>query len=300
MLKNNARRVRGRHLLVIGALALSSSACDVAPLAQSSMPAEESPAATDRSVTAGPDDGNDGEAQPAGSAKGDVTSPAPDSFDTITSGPEQILTGDLASYVWTSNDFQGSYTRKVAGAHDRYLVTLDQSAGGFDTDVVKDGHPVTWVDDLAPGLAVSATIDVTMETEGDGMWWAGPKFTVHDETTFQGFDGDYENYIVENASLTPQEFAERMFGNARYLGETQHDGATYKHYLATHGSGWEQFWSVRQDFRTSGTVTVSPHLRMWRDNGMANEYVLIQKPANVETYGRVAGDIEISEPTYTP
>lgn len=228
------------------------------------------------------------------------STPPPTTYETASSGREQILTGDYASYVWVSDQFAGSWTRKVAGDHDRYLVTLNQTAGGLDTDIVRHDHPVQRVDELSADLTVSATTDVRLQTQGDGMWWAGPKFTVHDETSFQGFSGDYENYIIENASLSPDAFAERMFKNSTYLGETQVDGATYKHYLSTLRAGWEQYWAVRQQYRTAGEVSVSPHLQKWRDSGMANDFVLIQKPANIETYGAVTGEIEISSPTYTP
>lgn len=335
MLEDPGMRSAGlRRVVVLAVLALAATACDVAPAGERMAPpvpaetppvqvdvvddgsgddaeprSEEVPA--DDAGTASPPEGADtapsGETdQPAdttpdeaGAQEADTTSTTP--FHTTTSGPEQVLTGDYASYVWTSDRFAGSWTRSVAGAHDRYLIELDQSAGGFDTDVVRHGHPVQRVDELDPGLTVAATIDVRLRTEGDGMWWAGPKFTVHDETTFQGFDGDYENYIVENASMSPEAFAERMFGGAQYLGETQQDGATYKHYLQSHGSGtWEQYWSVRQEFRDSGQVTVVPHLRKWRDSGMANEFVLIQKPANVETYGPMSGEVEITDPSYRP
>lgn len=285
--------------------ALPGNDASAAPTAGTPTPTDVDPPTTTTSATepsdapsTSPTSTPSGTSAPSAPLETSPSSSLP--FDTVTSDDGYIDTGEFASQIWKSDEFQGSFTRSIRGDHEDYLVTLEQSAGGFDTGIDRHLPPVTRVDEVDPARTVSARIDVRVQTQGDGQWWAGPKVTVHALPEFRGFEGDYENYIVENASLPPDAFAERMFRGSTYLGETQQDGATYKHYLSQHPGGWEQYWAVRQTYRTDGTVSLVPHLQTWRENGMANDFVVLQKPANFETYGAVSGEVEFTAPTYAP
>lgn len=197
---------------------------------------------------------------------------------------ENIDTGLHNLPVWTSDSFEGTFCRKIIGDVDYLEITINENAGGFDTAVTINNSP-TLVDDIAPGLMVSATIKV--ELENSGNWWVGPKFSVREDVS-QGLEGNYENYVVENASRTPEEYDERLTRNdGIYLGETNQNGSIYKHYVKPHRT-WDQYWAIRQDYRESGTVSLNPILEMWRNNNLPNEYLRTIR-VNIETSGPVNG-----------
>lgn len=79
-----------------------------------------------------------------------------------------------------------------------------------------------------------------------------------------------EYYIIENfGSYDPS-------SNAEHFGTVEADGGTYEIYRSLRenqpsiegtATFW-QYWSVRTEKRTSGTVTVKPHFDAWAANGL--------------------------------
>lgn len=79
-----------------------------------------------------------------------------------------------------------------------------------------------------------------------------------------------EYYIVENLG----EYDPGSAGT--YKGTVESDGSTYKIYTAERTnaasiegtSTFTQFWSIREDTRSSGTVTTTNHFNAWESLGM--------------------------------
>ena len=208
-------------------------------------------------------------------------------FIHIGANIQPWIPGSYYSTVWTSNDFNGNFQRQITGDGEYSQVNIDVETGGFDTGMERINNQVR-VDELDSQVKVSSTIDVNLD--GSGFWWAGPKLWIN----YPNQD-KYENYVVENASTSPSEYHETFTNKStsRYLGETTHDGSVYKHYYNEHNT-WVQFWAVRQDYRSTGSVSLKPILNMWRGNGLPNEY-LNNARANVETYGEIAGTVDMSQ-----
>ncbi|WP_299184340.1 glycoside hydrolase family 11 protein [uncultured Aquimarina sp.] len=196
-----------------------------------------------------------------------------------------LATGVHRLPVWTSDAFNGSFCRKYQGDLDFLKITLNQTAGGFDAAVAIT-NPQTLVDNIKSNLTVSSTVNIHLE--GEGNWWVGPKFSVK-ENISQGLEGNYENYVIENASRTPEEYHERFSSQGIYLGKTRQDGSTYRHYVTTHKT-WEQYWAIRQNYRERGSVSINPILELWRNNGLPNEYLRTIR-VNVETSKEIKGTI---------
>ncbi len=218
--------------------------------------------------------------------------PQPDTRSNCTD--ERLELGTRGSPVWTSGAFEGTFCRDIVGDGESLTLTLDAKDGGFDTAIVSEYNP-SRVDDLrTTPLPVSAT--VAPEFSGSGNWWIGPKFSVREEVG-QGLEGNYENYIVENASRTPEEYHERLTSEdgGTYLGETRQDGGVYRHYLVPHPyQPWEQFWAVRQVYRESGAVDLALILEKWRANGLPDQ-LIPQWRVNVETSGEIAGTLVMKD-----
>ena len=123
----------------------------------------------------------------------------------------------------------------------------------------------------------------------------GPKISVNwqgDESAKQNGDDWYENYIVEIASSTPDELHDIFTGDyfkAEVLPTTLIEGAKYRHYKIRFHEWW-QFWSVRQDYRSSGTTAIEPIVQVWLDAGLPPQRIFDGVKANVETYGPVKGE----------
>ena len=85
-------------------------------------------------------------------------------------------------------------------------------------------------------------------------------------------DFNTEYYIVENYSYDPC-----SVGGSQTVGSVTSDGSTYK--ICKHTqvnqpsiqgtSTFGQYFSVRQNKRTSGTVTVANHFAEWKKSGFS-------------------------------
>lgn len=204
---------------------------------------------------------------------------------------ERINIGDHKSSIWTKN-FNGTFCREITGDVENFKVDLDAKSGGFDTSIFRQNKAIRVDDVVNSRTKISSKIDVSRLDGSAGNWWVGPKFPVKEKVS-QGLPGNYENYVVENATRSPQEYHKRLtVRGGKYLGQTKQDGSRYKHYLRP-SKNFEQFWAVRQNYRSDGSVSMAPILNMWRKNGLPNQYMNIVK-TNVETQGKVKGTIEIS------
>lgn len=212
-------------------------------------------------------------------------------------GPEaKIEAGPYSSGVWISDVFQGNHCREMDTSGTTLYTYLLSNTGGFDTGIGRRNP--TLVDDLAPGLVVSAKTDHNLE--GEGNWWIGPKIGTR-PCQYSSLCPDifvsqwFENYVIENASRTPQEYEQRILNRpgGRYLGETFQDGSVYKHYFKPH-KDWGQYWAIRQNYRTSGDVNVKSIFDFWRQHGQPNDY-LVQIRMNFESSGNLCGSLLISD-----
>ncbi|MFC4699133.1 RICIN domain-containing protein [Glaciecola siphonariae] len=212
-----------------------------------------------------------------------------------SSGVDTIYSGNYASSAWQSAEFNGSKYRDLN--NNRVTISVDHSKGGFDASFAGT-FSIGKVDDVSSKFAVNASFSVS--GSGSGSWWYGPKVSVNwISGNPDGLAGWYENYIIDKASRTPKQMHDWLLndwdsGNPqnKYIGETTHDGATYKHYVF-YFSDWVQYWAVRQTYRNSGTTTLKPILNKWRQNGLPNKRVDGVK-FNVETHGENYRDFTIT------
>ncbi len=213
-------------------------------------------------------------------------------FDLKSCQLDLIRIGDHESTLWSDDEFDGHICREITGDVTDFSLTLDIEQGGFDTSIAAV-NPRIRVDEVESFGKMSSHVDV--ELDGSGAWWIGPKIDIRKNKS-GGTEGWYENYVVENASRSPQEYHERLTNDGgTYLGQTNHDGATYRHYFTPHPfDSWNQFWAIRQDYRTSGSVSMDTIIDMWRNNGLPNYYITILKN-NIETDGEVNGTVKMSE-----
>ena len=217
----------------------------------------------------------------AGSAK--------EAFDLTSCEKENVKLDNYNSPVWLGDTFEGSFCRGIIGDAEKFQVDIESTRGGFDTAIVRKNSALR-VDSLNSQTKVFSTIDVALN--GSGNWWVGPKFPIKEDVS-QGLSGNYENYIVENASRTPSEYHQRLTNQGNYLGQTYQDGSWYNHYYTKHNT-WGQFWAIRQNYRETGSVTLKPILNIWRNNGLPNKYISPLR-VNVETSGKVTGTVEMSD-----
>ena len=201
-----------------------------------------------------------------------------------TTGSETVYVQRFGTTAWESKDFEGSHKRVLSA--DDVLISMQNTTGGFDASF-SGNFTADTVDEVSPEFKVAAAFN----QEGKGEWWYGPKISVNwTNGDPDGMAGWYENYIIETATDSPNEMHARLLNDwepynpeNRYLGETQHDGSVYKHYLVYY-SQWVQYWAVRQDYRNEGTTSIYPILQKWRQNGLSNLKVDGVK-FNVETHG---------------
>ncbi len=204
---------------------------------------------------------------------------------------ENISVGKYNSGVWLSDSFEGTHCRTVCGEFESMVVEVNSTVGGFDT-AVRDNYTNTPVDDISGPKPVHTSV-VVQSVSGEGSWWIGPKISVYQKGT-SGLEGNYENYVTENASRTPQEYHDFFIKKGTYLGETEHAGSTYKHYTFAHKTWW-QFRAVRQDYRESGTVDIKEILDTWRGYGMPNYELRGIRAGNIETSRDIKAVFVISD-----
>ena len=200
--------------------------------------------------------------------------------------------GDLGSSAWTSDSFSGSHKRQISNGVLQFQITQGHDEGGIDIGLHDTNSPARAVSEMSGSTAFCSSYDIDLR--GEGRWWAGPKISVNwqgDESAKQNGDDWYENYIVEIASSTPDELDTIFTGDyfkAEVLPETIIEGARYKHYKIRFHDWW-QFWSVRQDYRETGTVPITLILEVWKANGLPENRLLDGIKANIETYGDITG-----------
>lgn len=226
---------------------------------------------------------------------GCVNAPQEMTYPSVSSDKnERIFSGNYSSPFWQSDKFKGSHNRTLTNSHLTF--ELDEITGGVDTAVAGPDRPGVKVSEVHPDLAVCMSHKVV----SDGFWWLGPKISVNWQSMV---DKDkpasergiwYENYIIDNASISPQEVEQWAYDihNGKYVGDTVHDGATYKHYII-HFKTWVQYWAVRQEFREQGVTTIKPILDKWLSLGMEDREFDGVK-LNIEFHGPAKAKVDIN------
>ena len=219
-----------------------------------------------------------------------------ESVQTCGTGTYIPLADSWSAHYWESDVFQGRVCRVAQQDASSLYAEVDHTDGGWDIALAYryPGGEGIRVDDIPADLVANGRIQVNLTTTGNALWWAGPKVAVRKKGS-SGLDGNYENYVIENASISPDEMHERRMrrDSARYLGTTTHDGAVYKHYYNPHRD-WTQYWAVRQTYRTAGPVSLRPILQKWRQDGMPNEMVRNTR-FNIEASRNSQGSVVISD-----
>ena len=204
-----------------------------------------------------------------------------------------LYKGDYGSPLWLSGDFQGYHDRHFV----RDMLVLDvvqnHPQGGIDTALSRNENEKPAVSAVHPKLAVCFRYGVALH--GEGIWWAGPKVSVNwNNAAGTETSGWHENYVVETAKETPAELEQRLkdvFG-ARFIGETRQDGSTYRHFTFPFLE-WDQYWAIRQHYRSEGVTSMKPILDLWTGAGMPASEPFDGVKINIETYGPVSGRVRI-------
>ena len=217
------------------------------------------------------------------------------------SGGKRTIVGPQVNFnrtlTWESPQFQGDYIAVTARPDAKALTVHVDGTGGF-AGYVNEYVPTSWdeivrVDAVHQDVTIEGKVEHTFGNESN--WVSGPKISTRpcnkkSECEDIWESGWNENYIVENSLRTPEQMHEiytRPARNGKYLGETYHDGSTYKHYSYTHPNHgkWKMFTAIRQNYRLSGEVHVAPILKKWRNNGMKNGYINWVE-YNIELFGK--------------
>lgn len=205
---------------------------------------------------------------------------------------EHFVAGDRSSSAWISEKFEGEKIRQFRGGKLFFGVEQLAPEGGLDVGVSLAGEQAKPVSLAKSNLHFCSTYFTDLS--GAGRWWAGPKVSVNwqgDESANQNGDDWYENYIVEAASSTPQDLDDIFTGDyfkAEELPRLTLAGSEYRNYKIRFHDWW-QFWSVRQDYRASGTLPLEPIIDLWIDHGLPEIRLLDGVKANIETYGPIKG-----------
>ena len=234
-----------------------------------------------------PQDGAD----PEGAPEAVRTGPAEESVMGSQEG--RLYKGDYSAPLWLSEAFDGEHERRFEG--DTLVLTMSQSAktGGLDTALATGEDELPAVRDVSDDLVVCFAYDVDLE--GEGHWWAGPKISVNwNRDAAVEVDGWHETYIVELADDSPAEIEARMidYFDARFIGETVQDGGVYRHFTFPF-EDWDQYWAIRQEYRTEGGTSIGPILALWQENGLPGDEPFDGVKVNIETYGPMAGTVRI-------
>ena len=188
---------------------------------------------------------------------------------TSTTDFEVISEGSLKSPNWVSGNFVGQHFRDLSNGI--LVAAVDSSSGGFDTALAANAPKVA-TKDVNTGIYVEGRFHAF--GSGGGEWWYGPKISINWQTggDQDGEAGWFENYIIDNASQNPAQLHTRLLNGFPgddvgdldnvYIGETEHDGSIYKHYLV-YFDAWKQYWAVRQNYRNGGVTSIRPILDAW-------------------------------------
>lgn len=214
----------------------------------------------------------------------------------INSTTDHFKFGDYSSSAWVSDSFTGEHTRQFQDKTLHFSVSQTAPEGGLDVALSRADNVPNKVSQAKQNLEICSTYITNLT--GNGRWWAGPKVSVNwqgDEAAKQNGDDWYENYIVEIASSTPDELHDIYTGDyfkGTELPSTELAGSTYRHYKIRFHSWW-QFWSVRQDYRQSGSLELEPILDVWIQHGLPADRTFDGVKANIETYGELSGNGEL-------
>ena len=233
--------------------------------------------------------------EPVPGADAPAASAAPaGSLDGVTGEQTGYLfKGGYASPLWLSDKFDGEHERSFDG--DTLVLTMAQRhpEGGLDTALARPEDQKPPLAQVSDDLTVCFAFDVDLE--GEGHWWVGPKVSVnwdHDGGT--EIAGWHETYIVEMADDDPATLEARMreYWDVTFIGETEQDGSTYRHFTFPFLE-WDQYWAIRQDYRSRGATSLGPILAIWQQAGLPSEEVFDGVKINIETYGDMRGTVRI-------
>lgn len=223
----------------------------------------------------------------------------------INTGLNHFEFAERSSSAWVSENFDGTKSRQFHGDTLHFEVEQFAADGGLDVGVSHTDETPEPVTVAIADLHVWSSYSVDLE--GPGRWWAGPKISVNwqgDEAAKQNGDDWYENYIVEIASTTPDELHDLFMGDyfkGEELPSIEVSGSTYRNYKIRFHSWW-QFWSVRQDYRATGLLSIEPIVDTWIAHGLPEERMFDGVKANLETYGPIEGQgtLQISSSAAAP
>lgn len=226
----------------------------------------------------------------------DATPPGALTDDVAVTGDQggRLYRGAYSSPLWLSDAFDGEHERRFEG--EELVLTMTQRAetGGLDTALATAEGELPAVADVSDDLVVCFAFEVDLE--GEGHWWAEPKISVNwnrdaeTETT-----GWHETYVVEVADDAPDVIEARMkdYWDVTFLGETVQDGSVYRHFTFPF-EDWDQYWAIRQDYRTEGATSIGPILAIWQEGGLSSTEPMDGVKINIETYGPMAGTVRIA------
>ncbi len=221
-----------------------------------------------------------------------MSDPRPGSSEIYANDTNAFTFRGYKSHAWVSDKFSGSHSRQIDGDVSSFSVEQIHEQGGLDVGFSKLGIKPSAAVNVPDGAKICSSYDISLS--GEGRWWAGPKISVNwqgEESAKQNGDDWYENYIVEIASTSPSELHDILtddYFSPEILPDTVWAGATYRNYKIRFHDWW-QFWSVRQDYRETGTVPVKPILEFWTEHGMPETRIFDGVKANIETYGALTG-----------
>lgn len=218
-----------------------------------------------------------------------VTSPVQEPVEA-TDTTNKLVSGAYASPAWINETFTGTHTRRLTKNRLSFEIEQTVHGGGWDTAVGIVEKPDYPVAELDPQMAICFDYSLDLDATGTGKWWVGPKISVNwAAMTDAPSIGDwYENYVVEWANQSPAELEADLFDlfEAESLGETIIAGSTYRH-VKLRFHDWWQYWSIRQDYRSSGQMTIGPIIEAWA--GMPSDLPFDGIKANIETHGPISG-----------
>jgi len=152
-------------------------------------------------------------------------------------------------YEDVSDKFSGSHSRQFQDEVLTFTVDQTHREGGLDVGLSDLDLAPAIVAELPEDVWVCSAYDVSLS--GEGRWWAGPKISV-------------------------------------ILPDTIWAGSTYRNYKIRFHDWW-QYWSVRQDFRSTGILNIKPILEFWSEHGLPENRRFDGVKANIETYGPIKG-----------